>query len=353
MSNKILIGITQGDTNGIGCEVLIKSLADNRLLDSFVPVVYSSTRILGYYKKTLASVEGFNFHAITDIADVRPHMVNVLQCVPDNLAIEPGVPTEDGAKAALLALQAAVRDLREKRIQALVTGPFNKRTVNDKGFAFPGHTEFLANAFAHVEPLMLMCGEGLRVGVATGHIPLEQVPSVLSPELILRKLRIFDQSLKQDFNLRKPKIAVLGLNPHAGENGLLGSQESKVIAPALEAADKEGILAFGPFPADGFFASASYRRFDGVLAMYHDQGLLPFKTLFFNEGVNFTAGLPVVRTSPDHGTAYDLVGKDKASNTSFLNALYLALDICRSRERGRELAAHALRIERLPEGHES
>lgn len=344
---KILIGISQGDTNGVGYEVIIKALADNRILDFFVPVVYGSARIMGFYRRKISNIEGFNFHVINNVSEYNPKLVNLVPCVPDDMVPEPGKITADGAKAALIALQTAVKDLKDHKIQAIVTAPFNKHTVAEKGFAFPGHTEYLSNAFLCKEQLMLLCSQVLKVGVVTGHVPLANVAKVLNKESILSKLRILSRSLKNDFNIEQPKIALLGLNPHAGEAGLLGNEEQDVIVPAIDAAQQEGILAFGPYPSDSFFANYSPKKFDAVLAMYHDQGLIPFKTMAFYSGVNFTAGLPVVRTSPDHGTAYDIAGKDIANEQSMRAALYLAYDIYRTREANAELGKNPLKSYRF------
>lgn len=345
MHKKIIVGITQGDTNGIGYEVLIKSLSDSRINELCTPVVYGSSRLLGFYKKLCTGTENFNVHITQTATELHYKMVNLIPCVPEQFAAEPGKMTEEGAQAALQSLERAVEDLRSGKIHVLVTGPFNKQNMKREGFAFPGHTEYLANAFSVKDPLMLLCSQGMRVGVVTGHVPLALVPSELTKEKILQKIKLMDQTLKKDFTIRQPRMAVLGLNPHAGDGGLIGTEEQEVITPAIEEANRSGILAFGPYPADGFFAAAEYRKFDAVLAMYHDQGLIPFKALSFHQGVNFTAGLPVIRTSPDHGTAYRLAGEDKASPESMLAAIFMACDIYRTRRRNQEIAS-----ERLHEG---
>jgi 4-hydroxythreonine-4-phosphate dehydrogenase len=342
MHKKIIVGITQGDTNGIGYEVLIKALADSRINELCTPVIYGSSRLMGFYKKMSAGVENFNVHITQSASDLHYKMVNLVNCVPDQFMAEPGKMTEDGAQAALQALERAVDDLRGGKIHVLVTAPFNKQNMSREGFAFPGHTEYLANAFGKAAPLMILCNESLRVGVVTGHIPVSQIHRELTKEKTLQKILLLDKTLKEDFTIRQPKIAVLGLNPHAGDGGLIGSEEQEIITPAIEEADKSGILAFGPYPADGFFAAAEYRKFDAVLAMYHDQGLIPFKALSFHQGVNFTAGLPVIRTSPDHGTAYRLAGEDKASPESMLAAIFMACDIYRNRRRNQEIEAEKL-----------
>ena len=342
MQQKITIGITQGDTNGIGYEVIIKALLDNRITEFFTPIVYGSSRFVAHYRKGIAGGESFSVNVINNATEAHPKRINLIQCVPENLGIEPGKRTSDGAKAALIALQAAVADAKAGKIQSLVTAPFNKQNVSEGGFAFPGHTEFLANAFGTSRYIMMLCSDSMRVGVATGHLPLADVSAQLSISWIVQKIEQLNDSLKSDFQISKPKIAVLGLNPHAGDGGILGCEEQKMIIPALEEANKEGILAFGPYPADSFFGSALWSRFDAVLAMYHDQGLLPFKTIAFYSGVNYTAGLPIVRTSPDHGTAYDIAGTGTASPESMLAAIYAANDLYKSRMQYKELLKNVL-----------
>jgi 4-hydroxythreonine-4-phosphate dehydrogenase len=337
MHKKIIVGITQGDTNGIGYEVLIKALADTRINEMCTPVIYGSSRLLGYYKKLCAGVENFNVHITQSASDLHFKMVNLIPCVSDQFIAEPGKMTREGAQAAMQSLERAVEDLRSGKIQVLVTAPFNKQGMNREGFVFPGHTEYLGNAFGVSSPLMMLCSYGLRVGVVTGHIPLSRVPAELTKEKIVQKIRLMDDTLKKDFTIIQPRIAVLGLNPHAGDGGLIGTEEGQIILPAIEEVNQSGILAFGPYPADGFFAAAGYRKFDAVLAMYHDQGLSPFKALSFSQGVNFTAGLPVIRTSPDHGTAYRLAGEDKASAESMLAAIFMACDIYRTRRRNQAI----------------
>lgn len=337
MHKKIIVGITQGDTNGIGYEVLIKALADSRINELCTPVIYGSSRLLGYYKKLCAGVENFNVHITQSASDLHFKMVNLIPCVSDQFIAEPGKMTREGAQAAMQSLERALEDLRSGKIQVLVTAPFNKQGMNQEGFIFPGHTEYLANAFGVSAPLMMLCSDGLRVGVVTGHIPLSRIPAELTKEKILKKLRLLDYTLKNDFTIHQPRIAVLGLNPHASDGGLIGTEEEQIILPAIEEVNQSGVLAFGPYPADGFFATAGYRKFDAILAMYHDQGLVPFKALSFSQGVNFTAGLPVIRTSPDHGTAYRLAGEDKASAESMLAAIFMACDLYRTRRRNQAI----------------
>ncbi|MBR2225609.1 MAG: 4-hydroxythreonine-4-phosphate dehydrogenase PdxA, partial [Bacteroidales bacterium] len=268
--------------------------------------------------------------------------INIVNCLPDNFYAEPGQSSPDSAKAAMMSLEAAVKDLKEGYIDVLVTGPINKRAMTAEGFGYTGHTEYLQDAFGAEEIAMIMVSPQLRVAIATGHIPLKDVPAALTKEKILSKLRLMNESLERDFAIPRPKIAVLGLNPHCGDGGLLGDEEQRIILPAVLQAQEEGILAFGPYSPDGYFGLGNYNRFDATLAMYHDQGLGPFKALAFSEGVNFTAGLPVVRTSPDHGTAYDMAGRDEADPHSMLHAIYTAIDIFNNR-----LAYDELRVGKM------
>ena len=328
---KLVVGITQGDSNGIGYEVIIKSLADERILDSFTPVVYGSSKLMGFYRKTLHNMGPMDVNVIPSAKEARQRKINLVNCLPDNVFAEPGQSTPEAAKAAFTSLEHAVKDLREGLIDVLVTAPFNKRAMNQNGFGFTGHTEYLQQEFGAKEVAMIMVSDQLKVGVVTGHIPLREVPGRISQESILSKLRIMKASLERDFGIQDPKIAVLGLNPHCGDGGLLGDEEQNIILPAVQAATAEGIQAFGPYSPDGFFALGNYSRFDATLAMYHDQGLAPFKAIAFADGVNFTAGLPVVRTSPDHGTAYDMAGRDEADPRSMMQAIYTAIDIFRHR----------------------
>lgn len=341
--NKVVIGITQGDTNGIGYEVIIKALSDPRIMDLCVPIVYGSSKAMGYYKKMIPDLE-FNSNIINTAKDYHPKRVNIINCVPDTFHIEPGQVSGDAAKAAVVALETAVADMKEGLIEAIVTGPFNKRGVSKEKFLYPGHTEYLINQFNVKDGLMFLCSGNMRVGVATGHMPLSKVPTIITKDLLMTKLRLMNSSLLKDFGIVKPKIAVLGLNPHAGDGGLLGDEEQNFIIPAVNEANKEGILAFGPYSPDGFFGTNMQYKFDAVLAMYHDQGLIPFKTLAFDSGVNFTAGLPIVRTSPDHGTAYDLAGKNMANPQSMMHAIYTAIDIVNNRKRYEEMRRDPLTI---------
>ena len=328
---KLVVGITQGDSNGIGYEVIIKSLADERCLDSFTPVIYGSSKLMGFYRKTVHHIGPMDVNVIASAADARQKKVNLVNCLPDNIYAEPGQSTPDSAKGAIACLEAAVKDLKEGLIDVLVTGPINKRAMNEEGFSNTGHTEYLQREFGVDDVTMIMVSEQIKIGVVTGHIPLRDVPKAISKESILNKLRIMKGSLQRDFGILDPKIAVLGLNPHCGDGGLLGDEEQNIILPAVQEAVAEGIQAFGPYSPDGFFGLGNYSRFDATLAMYHDQGLAPFKALAFADGVNFTAGLPVVRTSPDHGTAYEMAGRDEADPRSMMQSIYTAIDIFRRR----------------------
>ena len=327
MGKKLVVGITQGDGNGISYEVIIKALADERMLDLCTPVIYGSSKIFGFYKKQIHNIEQINTNVITSAKDVHQKRVNIVNCLPENVFVEPGQSTPESAKAALTALERAVEDIKEGHIDVLVTAPFNKRAMDKEGFGYTGHTEYLEKKFEVDEVAMIMVCDRLKVCVATGHIPLKEVPNQLTTEKILKKLRLMKASLQRDFGIDSPKIAVLGLNPHCGDGGLMGTEEQEVILPAIKAAAAEDIMAFGPYSPDGFFGLANYAKFDAVLAMYHDQGLTPFKALAFEDGVNYTAGLPIIRTSPDHGTAYEMAGRDMADPRSMKAAIYTAIDI--------------------------
>lgn len=340
----LTIGITQGDSNGIGYEVIIKALSDPRMMDNMIPVVYGSSKFFGYNKKLIPEAEQVSTNVIASVSDAKAKRVNIINCVPDSYNVEFGQSTKEGASAAFNSLKAAVADLKSGTIDALVTAPFNKHSMAEAGFEFPGHTEYLQSQFDGSESLMFMCSDRLKVGVVTNHTPLSKVAEVLTPELIVSKLEVMNHSLKSDFCIEKPKIALLGLNPHAGDGGSLGREEIEIITPAIEMAKEKGILAFGPYASDGFFGTGLYSKFDAVLAMYHDQGLIPFKTIMFEDGVNFTAGLPVVRTSPDHGTGYDIAGKNLANPQSMMSAIYMAMDICRNRRTYSEITANPLEI---------
>lgn len=336
-----IIGISAGDVNGIGPEVIIKTLADARINEFCIPVVYGSPKIFSFYKKLIGQNE-FNLFIAKSIDQINPKRPNVLVCWEEEIEIKPGEDNALGGKYALKSLQLATKDLRDGKIDALVTAPLNKHNMPAEAGKFVGHTEFLATEFSNSEHLMFLLSPELKIGLVTGHVPVKEVAEKLTAEKITGKLKLMKKSLFEDFGINKPRIAVLGLNPHAGDNNLIGTEDKNVIAPAVKAAQDAGIMAYGPYPADGFFGSRQYRQFDAVLAMYHDQGLIPFKYMAFEEGVNFTAGLPAVRTSPDHGTAYSLAGKNQASETSFRNALYAAIEIFRQRKNSEEITSNPL-----------
>ena len=339
--HKIKVGITHGDINGIGYEVIIKAMADSRMLEMCTPIVYGSPKVAAYHRKAL-DVELFSFNQINTAREANSKRVNIINCVDEEIRVELGKSTQVAGEAALLSLQAAMKDLKSGDIDVVVTAPINKENIQSEQFHFPGHTEYFAAEFDAKNYMMLMVSDNLRVGVVTGHIPVAQVPQVLTKEKILKNIRILHKTVMEDFSIRKPRIAVLGLNPHAGDNGVIGTDEQKIIFPAIKQANDEGIIAMGPFAADGFFGSGEYAKYDGILAMYHDQGLIPFKVLAFDSGVNFTAGLPVVRTSPGHGTAYDIAGTGIASEQSFRNAIYLAIDVFANRQLYKELSKDPL-----------
>ena len=343
--SKIRIGITIGDINGIGIEVIIKCLTNTDILDSFTPVIYGSSKVISYYKKALNFNE-FNWNGINTADEAKPKKVNVVNVWNEEVVISIGQSNETGGNYAFKSIEAATKDLAAGKIDVIVTSPINKNNIQSK-LKFAGHTEYFANYSNADFALMTMVSQNLRVATVTGHVALKNVSQLISRELIVKCITTFNQSLKKDFGIHKPKIAVLGLNPHAGDNGLLGDEEQNHIKPAIDKAFGEGLFVMGPYGADGFFASGNYTNFDGVLAMYHDQGLIPFKTLCFEDGINFTAGLPIVRTSPDHGTAYDIAGKNKANESSFRNACFLARDIFYNRKSYREMVANPLQHQKV------
>lgn len=346
MEDKLILGITHGDINGIGYEVIIKSLVDPTILELFTPVVYGSGKAASYHRKTLG-INDFSFNIINSVEQLNPKQPNLVNCIEGEPAIELGKATEEAGKAAIRALEVATADLQAGKIDVLVTAPFNKKNIQSDNFKHPGHTEFLAEKAGVKDYLMLLVSDTLRVGTVTGHVPLKDVSAQLTVDKIVSKIKVLNRSLQFDFGIRKPKIAVLGLNPHAGDDGLLGAEEQNIIKPSVDAATSQGIVAMGPYGADGFFGSGLYKQFDGILAMYHDQGLIPFKTLAFHSGVNFTAGLPFVRTSPDHGTGYDIAGKNEASEESLRAAMYLAVDIFRKRIEYQQITANPLAFSKL------
>lgn len=344
--NRIKAAITTGDINGIGIEVIMKTFSDQRMLQVCTPIIYGSAKTIAAHKKLLGLGE-FNYSQIKDASQASGKQVHIINCWDEENASEIGKPSAVGGKYALQSLQAAMEDIKAKKVDVLITAPIDKNTIQSDEFRFSGHTEYLAQQFEVKDNLMLMASENMKIGVATGHIPLIKVPSLLSSELILKKLKLLSRSLIEDFGIRKPRIAVLGLNPHAGDNGLIGNEEERIIIPALRKAKENNILAIGPYAADGFFGSGNYKNFDGILAMYHDQGLIPFKTLSFGTGVNFTAGLPIIRTSPDHGTGFDIAGKNLASESSFRHAVYMACDIFNKHNENKEITSNPLKITSL------
>lgn len=341
MSKLPVIGITMGDMNSIATEVIIKTLMDNRINDYCVPVVYGSPKVISYWKKVLG-LHDFQLNIVKSIDQINHKRSNIVVCWEEETEIKPGEATELAGKYAFKALEAATKDAIEGKIHAMVTAPLNKNTVNLASPNFTGHTEYLAQQ-ANSSHLMVLASDDLKIALATGHLPVKDVAAALSIEGICKKVKLLHNSLKEDFGIVKPRIAVLSLNPHAGDNGLLGSEEKDIIIPAVEKLRTENqLIVFGPYPADGFFGSNQQRNFDGILAMYHDQGLVPFKYSSFDSGVNVTAGLPFVRTSPDHGTAYAIAGKNQASEQSMRNALFMAVDIWAQRNHFQEINENPL-----------
>jgi 4-hydroxythreonine-4-phosphate dehydrogenase len=327
---QVRIGFTHGDINGIGYEIIIKSLIDNQIMDLITPVVFGISKVASYHRKTL-NLQDFNFNLIKRVDTANPKRPNIVNIYDREVKIELGTLSPIAGEMAHLALDAALNSLDHGEIDAIVTAPINKKNIQSKEFNFPGHTEFFANRYEVNDYLMLMVNNELRIGVITGHIPIKEVSAALNEDLVTRKIKIMHDSLKRDFAIQKPKIAILGLNPHAGDNGLLGSEEQEILTPVINKSQENNMLVYGPYPADGFFGTPNYKQFDGILAIYHDQGMIPFKTLAFDSGVNYTAGLPFIRTSPAHGTAFDIAGQDKADASSMRAAIYLACDIYRNR----------------------
>lgn len=347
---KIVLGITHGDINGIGYEIIIKTLSDPRITELCTPVIYGSPKVFAFYRKQLG-IENFSLNLINNASEANPKRANVINCMDDNVKVEVGRSTPQAGEGAVNALKMAVKDLKNKEIDVLLTAPINKNNVQSESYTFPGHTEFLSEAFGSKEHLMIMVSDAMKIGVVTGHIPLKDVPSTITQERIISKLNTLNQSLIQDFIVTKPKIAVLGLNPHCGDEGLIGTEEQQTIIPAISKAKEMGIMAFGPYSADGFFGSSAMRNFDAILAMYHDQGMIAFKTMDFDSGVNYTAGLPIVRTSPAHGTAYEIAGENKANPNSFRSALYMACDIFKNRKQFEQLTSNQLKKQHMDPHH--
>ncbi len=349
----IRVGISCGDLNGIGIEVVLKCFEDNRMLQDITPILYCSSKVVAFHRKAL-QLEDMQLNGIDDARNAIPKKLNLLNLWDEEVAIELGKPSGTQASYAIKSLESAALDLASGKVDVLVTAPIDKNSMQQAGFAFPGHTEFLQQmAGSDSEVLMLLISDGLRVGTVTGHIPLKDVADAITTDKILSKARLLHQSLIRDLAIPTPRIAILGLNPHAGDNGTLGNEDRERIVPAVRRLNEEGIVAMGPYPADGFFGNGSYQHFDAVLAMYHDQGLTPFKALSFGNGVNFTAGLPIVRTSPDHGTGLDIAGQGVAHEGSFRAAIWMACDIHRNRENYRTLNANPLQPQKKEKEKES
>lgn len=341
-NRKIRVGITHGDINGVGYEVILKAFSDPTMLDLCTPIVYGSPKVATYHRKAMDIQTGFSI--INQADDAQEGRLNILSCTDDELKVELTKATPEAGKAALDALERALQDYREGGIDVLVTAPINKHTIQSETFRFPGHTEYIEERVGdNRKALMILLKDDFRVALVTGHIPVRDIATTLTKELIMEKIEIFHRSLKQDFAIDSPRIAVFSLNPHAGDHGVIGTEEAEIIIPAIQEMAAKGILCYGPYPADGFMGSGNFHHFDGILAMYHDQGLAPFKALAMDEGVNYTAGLPIVRTSPAHGTAYDIAGQGIASESSLRHAIYLALDVYRNRLLDKEIHARPLR----------
>lgn len=329
--NKPVIGFTCGDINGIGIELLIKTLGDNRILDICTPIIFGNNKVINFYRKNLPDIH-FNFTIIKDLGQINYKQLNLYNCWEEEVIINPGILNETGGKYAVRSLTVAVQALKENKIDGLVTAPIHKNNTQSQTFNFTGHTPYLKSVYAVTDVAMFMIAENMRVALLTEHVAVQEIAKNITRENIISKLQVINASLKRDFNINKPRIAVLGLNPHAGDEGLIGKEEEEIIKPAVKEAKQRDIFCFGPYPADAFFARGHYEKFDAVLAMYHDQGLIPFKSLAIGEGVNYTAGLPGVRTSPDHGVAFDIAGQGKADESSFREAIYKCIDIVTARK---------------------
>lgn len=356
MSNITKIGITHGDFNGVGYEVIIKTLQDDRMLELFTPVIYGSQQIFNYYRKLLGVNKDFSFNIIKSAKDACEGRFNLVEVNTNgsDLIVQCGIAHPNAGKFAAKALLEAQRDLHDKHIDAVVTAPINKEVIQSEQFRFNGHTDFFGDPYkADYKPIMLFTQDSLRVALFTTHMPYSAVPQMLTQETLEQFILSLEETMKQDFGIAKPRMAVLGLNPHAGENGLLGREEIEIIEPVIKRVWESGRLVFGPFPADGFWGSGNYKHFDVTIAMYHDQGLLPFKLLAMDQGVNITSGLPIIRTSPDHGTAYDIAGKGVANETSFRNAIYRAIDIFKARENHKEATHNPLKVKYVERGKDN
>jgi len=340
-SEKIVVGISIGDVNGIGIEVILKTFEDKRMLDFCTPVIFGSTKTISFHKKKLNVTAHIN--GVMSIKQIVHNKINLVNIWKEEIPIELGTPTKISGEFAFKSLEAATNHLKEGTVDVLLTAPINKENIQSDTFNFPGHTEFLADKLEG-ESLMILMSDSLRVGLITGHIPVSKISENITPELIEKKVAIMHKSLIEDFGINKPKIAVLGLNPHCGDNGVIGSEDDEIIKPTIVKIQESGKVIFGPYAADGFFGSNNYKQFDGILAMYHDQGLAPFKALSFGNGVNYTAGLSKIRTSPDHGTAYEIAGKNTADATSFKTALFSALEIFKKRSEYKKLTHNPLAV---------
>ena len=340
---KIRVAITQGDINGVGYEVILKTFGDSRMFEFCTPVVYGSTKVASYHKKLLLSMpQEITFSSVRDATDAQEGKFNFINLTQEEIKIDLGRSTEVAGRLSRESLNRACEDLKTRKVDVLVTAPINKRNIQAPDFDFPGHTEYLSHKFNSSSLLMMVC-DRIRIGIVTNHLALKDVPTALTHDLLREKMLIMNESLRRDFRITRPKIAVLALDPHAGDDGIIGDFDKSVIRPVIDEVQNLGILAYGPFPSDGFFGSSEFNNFDGVLALYHDQGLIPFKLMSFTEGVNYTAGLPFVRTCPTHGTGYDIAGKDRASEQSFRSAVYLACNILRNRQEYDELNADPLK----------
>ena len=340
---KIKVAITHGDINGVGYEVILKTFGDSRMFDLCTPIVYGSTKVASYHKKLLTSMpQEMQFTSVRDAAEAQDRKFNFINLTQEEIKIDLGKSTEVAGRLSRESLNRACADLKAGKVDVLVTAPINKRNIQAPDFDFPGHTEYLSHQFGSSSLMMMVC-DRIRIGIMTNHYALKDVPGALTHNLLYDKMMLMNESLKRDFGITRPKIAVLALDPHAGDDGVIGDFDKKVIRPVIDEVQGKGVLAYGPFPSDGFFGSSEFNKFDGVLALYHDQGLIPFKLMSFTEGVNYTAGLPYVRTSPAHGTGYDIAGKDKASEQSFRSAVYLACNILRNRKEYDELNADPLK----------
>ena len=324
--NKPVIGISCGDINGIGIEIILKTLVDNRILDLCTPVIFANNKVINFYRKSLSDIN-INFTSVKDLGRINPKQINLFNCWEEEVNINPGILNEIGGKYAVKSLTTAAQALKENKIDGLVTAPLHKSNTQSENFKFTGHTPYLKSLFGANDAVMFMIAENMRVALLTEHVAVKDIAPFITRDSIISKLQIINNSLKRDFNINKPRIALLGLNPHAGDEGLIGKEEEEIIKPAIKEAKHRDIFCFGPYPADAFFARGHYEKFDAVLAMYHDQGLIPFKSLAIGEGINYTAGLPGVRTSPDHGVAFDIAGQGKADEASFRESIYKCIDI--------------------------